>query len=83
MYKEIHRGFCLYSMTSAHGYAQTTKDRPNCNGHAWLYVQTKSGWKSGWKHNAERVTITAPANDPIKHSWHKTQRNETARHVAH
>lgn len=81
IYRQSHS--CLYKGGSSHTKAWTKKVRGLCQGHAWLYVQTWQGWRSGWKHYSGRVTVYAPHRQYIRYSWHKSQRNESARQIAH
>lgn len=87
------RSGCTWWFHSSHDGAFTKKVQGGCTGHSWLYVQTTTGWKSGWKHrsgsNQAGFSIYAFSKEErkrigkVKFTWHKTQRNETAQLIKH
>ncbi|MCA2191023.1 hypothetical protein [Nonomuraea cavernae] len=84
----IRRSGCTWLAYSSHTGAHTRKVQGGCTGHSWIYVQTTTGWKSGWKHSSGQAGFSihsgpAKGHGKIKYSWHKTQRNEAARFIQH
>ncbi|TMR90598.1 hypothetical protein [Nonomuraea basaltis] len=87
------RSGCTWLFESSHTGAFTKKVQGSCTGHSWLYVQTTTGWKSGWIHrsgsNQAGFSIHAYSKEQrkrigkVKFTWHKTQRNETAQLIQH
>ncbi|GAA2572451.1 hypothetical protein SMC26_37660 [Actinomadura fulvescens] len=82
----IRRSGCTWIAKSSHNGAHTRKIQGSCEGHSWIYVQTTTGWKSGWRHGRFSAGVSMyerKGMGKVKYSWHKTRRNETARLIRH
>ncbi|MFI7709190.1 hypothetical protein [Nonomuraea sp. NPDC049480] len=85
------RSGCIWLFESSHNGAFTKKVQGGCTGHSWLYVQTTTGWKSGWIHDRNHAGFSIHAFSKeerkrmgkVKFTWHKTQRNEPAQLIKH